>query len=168
MYRKREADETQVCVELDPAFKIVRSKKVGKNICYLNGKKVTEKALNAAIEDRVDIKIDNIKLASSEEVLEATKPEELLKVALKTPYNKQAYDLSILSGGEKLITRFLMLDMLSQLTGTNLMFIDNIESLDKDALERLADILNGEAFTSLYDHVFVAGVDHPDVMEKFS
>lgn len=91
-----------------------------------------------------------------------------LRVALKTPGNKEAYDSSTLSSGEKLLVRFLMLDMLNQLTGTNLMFIDNIESLDEEALTHLHDLINNEDFKSLYDHVFIAGVNHPDVAEKFA
>lgn len=88
------------------------------------------------------------------------------KVALKTPYNERAYNINTLSGGEKLITRFLLLDMLNALTGTQIMFIDNVEALDEDALTHLANILNNEDFKEAYDHVFIAGVNHPDVCAK--
>lgn len=91
-----------------------------------------------------------------------------LRIALKTPANKEAYDSSALSSGEKLLVRFLMLDMLNQLTGTNLMFIDNVESLDEDALSHLHDLICSEDFKSLYDHVFIAGVNHPDVVAKLA
>lgn len=88
------------------------------------------------------------------------------KVALKTPYNDKAYDISTLSGGERLITRFLLLDMLNALTGTNIMFIDNVEALDVNALTYLSNILKNDTFRDAYDHVFIAGVNHPDVCNK--
>lgn len=90
-----------------------------------------------------------------------------LKMSLKTPYNKEPYDSHQLSGGESLILRFLMLDMLNQLTGTHLMFLDNIEVLDDDALTYLVNIITSKEFEDEYDHVFIAGVNHPDVIEKF-
>lgn len=88
-------------------------------------------------------------------------------MSLKTPYNKEPYDSHQLSGGESLILRFLMLDMLNQLTGTHLMFLDNIEVLDDDALTYLVNIITSKEFEDEYDHVFIAGVNHPDVIEKF-
>ena len=90
-----------------------------------------------------------------------------LKMAMKTPYNKDAHDSSTLSGGESLILRFLMLDMLNQLTGTKLMFIDNVEILDDNALKHLINIVSSKEFEDEYDHVFIAGVDHPDILEQF-
>ena len=79
---KVDAEDATVRITLDPSFRIERERKSGKNICKLNGNKVTEKALNAAIEEKIGIKIDNVKLASSEAVLESKKPEELLKALI--------------------------------------------------------------------------------------
>ncbi len=90
-----------------------------------------------------------------------------LKIALKTPYNTKPFDSATLSSGERLLVRFLLLDMLNQLTGTNLMFIDNVESLDEDALKCLKNLITTPEFNDQYDHIFIAGVNHEDVEAMF-
>ena len=90
-----------------------------------------------------------------------------LKIALKTPYNTKPFDSATLSSGERLLVRFLLLDMLNQLTGTNLMFIDNVESLDEDALKSLKALITTPEFNDQYDHIFIAGVNHEDVEAMF-
>lgn len=90
-----------------------------------------------------------------------------LKIALKTPYNTKPFDSATLSSGERLLVRFLLLDMLNQLTGTNLMFIDNVESLDEDALKSLKTLITTPEFNDQYDHIFIAGVNHEDVEAMF-
>lgn len=91
-----------------------------------------------------------------------------LKIALKTPYNPKAYDNAQLSSGERLLVRFLLLDMLNQLTGTGLMFIDNVESLDDEALKHLAKLISKPEFQETYDHIFIAGVNHQEVVDSFA
>lgn len=91
-----------------------------------------------------------------------------LKIALKTPYNTKPYDSVQLSSGERLLVRFLLLDMLNQLTGTGLMFIDNVESLDDEALKHLAELIRKPEFQDTYDHIFIAGVNHQEVVDSFS
>ena len=90
-----------------------------------------------------------------------------LRTALKTPYNEDSYAPGTLSGGERLLLRFLMMDMLNQLTGTRLLMLDNVEVLDAEALENLVRIMNSEEFQEEYDHVFIAGVNHPDILNIF-
>lgn len=91
-----------------------------------------------------------------------------LKIALKTPYNPKPYDNAQLSSGERLLVRFLLLDMLNQLTGTGLMFIDNVESLDDEALKHLAVLISRPEFQDTYDHIFIAGVNHQEVVDSFA
>lgn len=91
-----------------------------------------------------------------------------LKIALKTPYNPKPYDNAQLSSGERLLVRFLLLDMLNQLTGTGIMFIDNVESLDDKALNHLAELISKPEFQDTYDHIFIAGVNHKEVVDLFA
>lgn len=91
-----------------------------------------------------------------------------LKIALKTPYNPKPYDNAQLSSGERLLVRFLLLDMLNQLTGTGLMFVDNVESLDDKALKHLAELISKPEFQDTYDHIFIAGVNHKEVVDLFA
>lgn len=88
-------------------------------------------------------------------------------IQMKTPANAGFYSNEGLSGGENLIAVFIVLDMLNQLSNTRLMFIDNVEALDKEALENLAALVATPEFQASYDHLFICGVDHSDVIKAF-
>ena len=47
------------------------------------------------------------------------------------------------------------------------MFIDNVESLDEDALKSLKTLITTPEFNDQYDHIFIAGVNHEDVEAMF-
>jgi len=95
-------------------------------------------------------------------------PEDGVKVYAKTPASQEPVYYTGLSSGEKLLVSFLVLDMLNQLTGLRMAFIDNLEQLDRRSLEYAHNILTSDDFLESYDHVFVCGVDNLDVKEVFS
>ena len=95
-------------------------------------------------------------------------PEDGVKVYAKTPASPEPVYYTGLSSGEKILVSFLVLDMLNQLTGMRIAFIDNLEQLDRRSLEYAHNILISEEFLDSYDHVFVCGVDNQDVQEVFS
>lgn len=95
-------------------------------------------------------------------------PENGVRVYAKTPENQTPVYYTGLSSGEKIMVSFLILDMLNQLTGMRIAFIDNLEQLDRRSMEYAHDILTSDTFLDSYDHVFVCGVDNQDVMEVFS
>lgn len=90
-----------------------------------------------------------------------------VRIQMKTPANTDFYYHDGLSGGENLIAVFLVLDMLNQLSNTRLMFIDNVEALDKAALENLAALVAKPEFQASYDHIFICGVNHSEVIAAF-
>lgn len=94
--------------------------------------------------------------------------EDGVKVLAKTPKCKDFVSLEALSNGESIVATFVMMDMLNQLSGTNLLFIDNVESLDKENLTALKKLIENKDFQSRYDHIFVCGVNHVSVKEVFS
>lgn len=96
------------------------------------------------------------------------KLEDGVKVFAKTPANSEPVYYMGLSSGEKIMVTLLVIDMLNQLTGLKMAFIDNVEQLDRNALENLHDILTSNEFLSEYDHVFVCGVNNQDVLEVFN
>ncbi|MCM1236676.1 MAG: hypothetical protein NC489_41900, partial [Ruminococcus flavefaciens] len=95
-------------------------------------------------------------------------PEDGVKVYARTPASPEPVYYTGLSSGERIFVSFLVLDMLNQLTGMRMAFIDNLEQLDRRSLEYAHSILTSEEFLESYDHVFVCGVDNQDVMEVFS
>lgn len=90
-----------------------------------------------------------------------------VRIQMKTPANNDFYSLSGLSDGENLIAIFIVLDMLNQLSNTRIMFIDNVETLDKKALENLAALVSKPEFQASYDHIFICGVNHSEVVTAF-
>ena len=92
-------------------------------------------------------------------------PEDGVKVYAKTPAAAEPVYYTGLSSGEKLFVSFLVLDMLNQLTGMRMAFIDNLEQLDRRTLEYAHSILTSEEFMESYDHIFVCGVDNQDITE---
>lgn len=74
------------------------------------------------------------------------------------------YPVESLSNGESILVSFLLMDMLAQCSGTRLMFIDNIEALDTGNLTALSSLIQKQEFRDSYDHVFIGGVNHSDVV----
>lgn len=89
------------------------------------------------------------------------------KIMVKTPKSKDFNGLDALSNGECTIAAFILMDMLNQLSGARLLFIDNIESLDKDNLVYLKHLLEDQGFQNRYDHIFICGVNHESIKEIF-
>lgn len=95
-------------------------------------------------------------------------PEDGVKVYAKTPAAAEPVYYTGLSSGEKIFVSFLVLDMLNQLTGMRIAFIDNLEQLDRRSLEYAHSILTSEEFLESYDHIFVCGVNNQDITEVFA
>ena len=95
-------------------------------------------------------------------------PEGGVKVYAKTPESREPVYYTGLSSGEKILVSFLVLNMLNQLTGMRMAFIDNLEQLDRRSLEYIHSIVMSEDFLESYDHIFVCGVNNQDIMEVFS
>lgn len=95
-------------------------------------------------------------------------PEDGVKVYARTPATAEPVYYTGLSSGERIFVSFLVLDMLNQLTGMRMAFIDNLEQLDRKSLEYAHSILTSEGFMDAYDHIFVCGVDNQDIMEVFA
>ena len=91
-----------------------------------------------------------------------------VKVYATTPASKEPVYYMGLSSGEKIIVTFLVVDMLNSLTGMRMAFIDNLEQLDKQALEYVHKTITSKEFLEGYDHVFVCGVNNADVVEVFN
>lgn len=90
-----------------------------------------------------------------------------VKVIAKTPKCSTFVNLISLSNGERIIATLIMLDMLNQLSGANLLFIDNVEALDEENLKSLRRLIENKDFQDRYDHIFICGVNHASVAAVF-
>jgi DNA repair exonuclease SbcCD ATPase subunit len=72
--------------------------------------------------------------------------------------------LTSVSSGEQALATFLMLDMLNSLSGFRLLMMDDLDKLDKTALDELLAVLTDADVLNRYDHIFLAMVDHDDAM----
>ena len=68
-----------------------------------------------------------------------------------------------LSGGEKAYMLFMIMDMLNSLSGTRILFIDELSVMDAENFNSLLDIIC--AYSSEYDHVVFAAVNHVETIE---
>lgn len=93
--------------------------------------------------------------------------ENGIHILMKTPANKGFFPLEALSSGETMIAVFFITDLLNQLANTRLMFLDNVEALDQEALGNLRTLIRQPEFLDSYDHIFICGVNHTEVQKAF-
>ncbi len=74
--------------------------------------------------------------------------------------------INTLSTGEKIISSIIISDMLNQLTGLDIMVIDNFESLDEKSIGVIKNILSDTEISEMYDHIFISTVSK-EIPEKF-
>lgn len=95
-------------------------------------------------------------------------PDNGVKIYVKTPtMQSRYYPIVSCSTGEKILASFILTDMVNQLTGSRLMFVDNMEALDLEHMQGLRKLLENPEFTDEYDHIFLCGVNHLDVIKTF-
>lgn len=71
------------------------------------------------------------------------------------------------SAGEQLLITFLVLDMLNALSGAGIMFLDNLDKLDKENARKFVNLLKLPEVQDAYDHLFIACVNHEEIIEEF-
>ena len=69
------------------------------------------------------------------------------------------------SSGQRAIVLYLFLDMLNALSGFGVLFLDGLEVLDANAFDSLLTVLESADADKTYDHIFVASVNHEDVLD---
>lgn len=90
-----------------------------------------------------------------------------VEIKVKTPMNDDYYSIKSLSNGEKIIAVIIITDLLNQLSNAGILFIDNVEALDEQALSGLKELIETPEFADQYDHIFICGVNHDDVVNTF-
>ena len=93
---------------------------------------------------------------------------EGLRIYMK-PHDRNAYiAMENLSRGERTMLSFLLMDILSQLSGSRMIAFDNIEALDGEALDHLLEVTEKKEMQDRYDHIFLCAVDHDSILSILS
>ena len=87
---------------------------------------------------------------------------------IKTRASRGYQPYEALSKGEQTMAAFLLLDMLNTLCGTKLLFIDDLNHLDRTSAQELLELINTPAVLDAYDHIFIASVNNPDIVDLIS
>lgn len=91
-----------------------------------------------------------------------------LAVYLK-PHGKDVpIQMQNLSSGEKMLLAFLLMDMVSSISGTRILVFDNLEQFDEGTIENLLNMLEQDKIKERYDHIFLSVVEHPSIMQLLS
>lgn len=75
-------------------------------------------------------------------------------------------EISGASQGEQGILLFLVLDMINQLTGLNILLIDDVNHLDKNAFSALLSLLSSPEVQDYYYHIFLCGINFKEIAEQ--
>ena len=85
---------------------------------------------------------------------------------VRTDTGREWQTFETLSSGEQLLTLFIIIDMLNQLTDAKLMFLDDLDKLDKDAFKELLTLINKPSVQSRYDHIVISAVNHDGIINE--
>ena len=90
--------------------------------------------------------------------------ENGIKYYVKMKSDKDFRYYEELSKGEKILSIFLLLDLVSALCGTRILLLDDLNHLDALALEDIFSIITNPSFMEEYDHVIISAVNSQDVI----
>lgn len=79
-----------------------------------------------------------------------------------TALSSDMLPLECVSSGEQAYVLFLVLNALNTLTGIRLLLLDDLDKLDKDALNNLFGLLSKPEVRDEYDHILISMVNHED------
>lgn len=85
---------------------------------------------------------------------------------LASKQGEEPIPLEFCSTGERTVIIFMLLSFLNNLTGLNILFLDDIECLDKNVMKNLLELIHKHQDN--YDHVIISGVDHEDTTSLVS
>ena len=91
-----------------------------------------------------------------------------LKVCLKQTLPETGESVIIpfegCSTGEQFRILLIVMDMINQLSGYNILVLDNLDVLDTQAMQAVLEFLHDNGS---YDHVFLAGIDKEEMKQVF-
>ena len=88
-------------------------------------------------------------------------PDNGLRILMNTGKGMLPYEN--LSGGEKAYMLYMIMDMLNSLSGTQILFIDELSVMDKENFNFLLDLIT--RYQGDYDHIIFAAVNHIETVD---
>lgn len=86
-------------------------------------------------------------------------------VKVYADFNGDYLPYESLSGGEKALFIYVVMDVLSKLTGTNIILMDELSVMDKEMLSYFVEILKNNE--DKYGNIFISGVDYSEMDKVF-
>ncbi len=87
------------------------------------------------------------------------------------PHGRKAFlPVNVLSKGERVLVLLALMDMISSISGTGILFFDDLENLDAVSFDAMIQTVTQKEFLDRYDHIILSAVNHDDllkVMEKY-
>lgn len=81
------------------------------------------------------------------------------------PHGRNCFlPLKALSDGERLLSTFALMDMISSISGTRILVFDRLESMDEETILSLLNTLLTKEVSERYDHIVMAAVAHDSII----
>lgn len=81
------------------------------------------------------------------------------------PRTGEVVPLNKISAGEFIVTAYILMSVVSQITGVSILMMDNLDNLDSDAARQLMLLLDAD---ENFNTIILASVDHPDIIDAIS
>ena len=82
-----------------------------------------------------------------------------------SPRTGEVVPLNKISAGEFISTAYILMSVVSQITGVSILMMDNLDNLDSDAARQLMLLLDAD---ENFNTIILASVDHPDIIDAIS
>ena len=93
-------------------------------------------------------------------------PEDGIKILCETKPGVGYIPYQSCSSGERAFVIFLLTDLISSaLSRANILILDDLDKLDKDAFDALMNCVMQPSVQDAYDHIIICAVDHDDTLE---
>lgn len=82
-----------------------------------------------------------------------------------SPRTGEVVPVNKISAGEFIVTAYILMSVVSQITGVSILMMDNLDNLDSDAARQLMLLLDAD---ENFNTIILASVDHPDIIDAIS
>lgn len=82
-----------------------------------------------------------------------------------SPRTGEVVPLNKISAGEFIVTAYILMSVVSQITGVSILMMDNLDNLDSDAARQLMLLLDAD---ENFNTIILASVDHSDIIDAIS
>lgn len=121
--------------------------------------KLLEKAVDP-LQKKIDEKTQSLRKGFKISLM----TEEEFDITI-SPRTGEVVPLNKISAGEFIVTAYILMSVVSQITGVSILMMDNLDNLDSDAARQLMLLLDAD---ENFNTIILASVDHPDIIDAIS